>query len=255
MPQPSSLVMLPDLSYRPFGKFLNFTTDISELVYLFKEKAMETTPDSKLIQEILAEYEQTIAKLVLFSLTERPFPLGMKKTIDILKGNKTTFANNHDLNKLHTFSALPGFTRDQLSDFMDILIHSSLISVENLEITEEVFPVVKITSKGMDYLYGKIETEFVLLDAIMDKDVPEISDDDQDLFYKLKQTRRQLAEESDIPSFMVCHDSVLRSLCIKKPMENEDLEKIKGVGEKFMENYSKQFLYVIRQYVTREKNV
>lgn len=216
---------------------------------------MAQKPDTKLIQKILADYEKTIARLVLFSLTERPFPLGMKKTIDLLKGNKSSFAINHELNKLHTFSALPGFTRDQLSDIMDILINNGLISVEKLEVTDGVFPVLAITPKGTDYLYGKLDTEFVLLDAIMDKDIPEISEDDQDLFYKLKLARRQLAEENDHPAFMVCHDSVLRSMCINKPMENEDLIKIKGVGEKFMEHYSKQFLYVIRQYVTREKNV
>ncbi|MEE4176920.1 MAG: HRDC domain-containing protein [Bacteroides sp.] len=215
---------------------------------------MAQKPETKLIEKILADYEQTIARLVLFSLTERPFPLGMKKTIDVLKGNKSSFAINHELNKLHTFSALPGFTRDQLSDILDILIHIGLIRVEKLEVTEDVFPILSITPKGTDYLYGKLDTEFVLLDAIMDKDVPEISEEDQDLFYKLKLARRQLAEENDIPAFMVCQDAVLRSMCINKPMENEDLEKIKGVGEKFMENYSKQFLYVIRQYVTREKN-
>lgn len=217
--------------------------------------AMATKPDSRLIQKILADYEQTIAKLVLYCLTERPFPMGMKKTLDILKGNKTTFAINHELNKLDTFSALPGFTRDQLSDIMDILIHSGLVQAENLELQEGVLPVVAITPKGMDYLNGKVQTEFVLLDAIMDKDVPQISEDDQDLFYKLKLARRQLAEEQDLPAFLVCHDSVLRSMTIKKPMENDELLKIKGVGEKFMEHYSKQFLYVIRQYVTREKNV
>ncbi|MBW6497696.1 MAG: HRDC domain-containing protein [Bacteroidales bacterium] len=216
---------------------------------------MTDNNNSELINSLLSEYEQTIARLVLFSLTELPFPLGVKKTIDVLKGNKSAFTINHSLNKLYTFSVLPGYTRDQLSDMLDILINNGLIAVENVNLNEENYPVLKITAKGQDYLQGKLPTEFVLLDVLMDKDVPEIPEDDQDLYYKLKLTRRQLAEENDIPAFMVCSDMVLRSICIKKPTENEDLEKIKGVGPKFMENYSKQFLYVIRQWVTREKNV
>ncbi len=211
--------------------------------------------NNKLINSLLSEYEQTIARLVLFSMTELPFPLGVKKTIDVLKGNKSSFTINHGLNKLHTFSVLPGYTRDQLSDMLDILINNGLIAVENVSLNDEDYPVLKISDKGKEYMEGKLPTEFVLLDVLMDKDVPEISEDDQDLYYKLKLTRRQLAEENDIPAFMVCSDLVLRNICIKKPMENEDLEKIKGVGPKFMENYSKQFLYIIRQYVTREKNV
>lgn len=216
---------------------------------------MTENQNNKLINSLLSVYEQTIARLILFSMTELPFPLGVKKTIDVLKGNKSSFTINHSLNKLHTFSVLPGYTRDQISDMLDILINNGLIAVEKMQVNEEEYPVLKITARGKGYLEGKLPTEFVLLDAIMDKDVPEISEDDQDLYYKLKLTRRQLAEENDIPAFMVCSDLVLRKICIKKPMENDELEKIKGVGPKFMEQYSKQFLYVIRQYVTREKNV
>jgi len=216
---------------------------------------MKEDDSSRLINELLTRYEQTIARLVLFNLTELPFPLGVKRNIDVLKGNKSTFAINHSLHKLHTFSALSGFTRDQMSDILDILINSGLIAVEKIQVDGVELPVLKITAKGNDFLTGEAPGEFVLLDAIMDKDIPEISDDDQDLYYKLKLTRRQLSEEDDVPAFMICHDTVLRALCLQKPMENDELAKIAGVGPKFMENYSKQFLYVIRQYVTREKNI
>jgi ATP-dependent DNA helicase RecQ len=210
--------------------------------------------DRNLILSILADYEETIARLVLFSLKEMPFPLGVKKTIDFLKGNRSSFVINNELNKLFTFSSLPGFTRDQLSDVIDILINQEFIAVEQITVNDEEYPVLKITEKGTTYLENPRDAEFVLLDVLMDKDVPEISEDDQDLYYKLKLARRQLAEEYDIPAFMVCSDLVLRSICNNKPMEPEELEKVKGVGPKFMELYSKQFLYVIRQYITREKS-
>jgi len=216
---------------------------------------MKEDDSTQLINDLLTRYEQTIARLVLFNLTELPFPLGVKRTIDVLKGNKSTFAINHNLHKLHTFSALSGFTRDQMSDIIDILINSGLIAVEKISVDGEELPVLKITAKGKEFLHGDAPGEFVLLDAITDKDIPDISDDDQDLFYKLKLTRRQLSEEEDVPAFMVCKDAVLRALCLQKPLENDELAKIAGVGPKFLEKYSKQFLYVIRQYVTREKNI
>ncbi len=208
-----------------------------------------------LIEDLLAGYEKTIARLVLYCIYELPFPMGLKRTIDILKGNKSSFVINHELNKLETFSVLPGYTRDQLSDIIDIFINQEMIVVEKFSKDQAEGSVLKLGSKGKDYLEGKGKTEFVLLDVLMDKDIPELSEDDQDLFYKLKLTRRQLAEENDIPAFMVCSDMSLRNICIKKPMEPEELERIKGVGKKFMENYSRQFLYVVRQYVTREKGV
>ena len=216
---------------------------------------MAEKPLKNLIDELLADYEKTIARLILFCHIELPFPLGVKKTIDVLKGNKSNFVVNHSLNKLHTFSVMPGFTRDQVSDMLDILINSGLIMLEIIEVNGEQLHVLKISDKGIEYLKGKRAKEFAILDALMDKDVPEIPEDDQDLYYKLKLTRRQLAEEDNIPAFMVCSDKVLHGLCIKKPMENLDMERIKGVGPQFIEDYGKQFLYVIRQYVTREKNI
>ncbi|HSV87667.1 MAG TPA: HRDC domain-containing protein [Bacteroidales bacterium] len=216
---------------------------------------MKDADSSRFINELLNQYEQTIARLVLFNLCELPFPLGIKRNIDVLKGNKSSYVINHSLHKLHTFSAFSGFTRDQMSDIFDILINSGLIGVEKIRVESDELPVLKITPKGEDYLHGKETGEFVLLDAIMDKDIPDISEEDQDLYYKLKLTRRQLAEEEDVPAFMICKDIILRELCVQKPMENNELAKISGVVPKFMENYSKQFLYVIRQYVTREKNI
>lgn len=215
---------------------------------------MSESDRKMLIHSLLQTYEQTIARLILYCLSELPFPIGVKKTIDLLKGNRSSFLFNHQLYKLDTFSILPGFTRDQLSDILDILINEKMIDLEQLQAEDETYPVLKISKKGIQFLNNNALPEFKLLDAIMDKDVADISEEDQDLFYKLKLTRRQLAEEEDVPAFMICTDSVLRSLCVQKPMENNELENIKGIGPKFMEKYGKQFLYTIRQYVTREKN-
>ena len=44
---------------------------------------------------------------------------------------------------------------------------------------------------------------------------------------------------------MVCHDNVLRELAVKKPLNREDLLKIKGIGEKFAEKYGDDFLNLI----------
>lgn len=206
------------------------------------------------IGDILLNYEKSIGQIVLYCITELPFPLGVKKTIDVLKGNKSSFVINHGLNRLQTFSVLPGYTRDQLSDIIDIMIYNELIAVEHIQTDGEKLPVLQLTQKGKTFLQQGYPAEFVLLDVLMDKDVPDITEEDQDLYYKLKLTRRQLAEELDSPAFMICSDAVLRSICVKKPVEPDEMQKIKGVGRKFMEQYSKQFLYVIRQYVTREKS-
>jgi ATP-dependent DNA helicase RecQ len=209
--------------------------------------------EDRSIDKILEDFEISIISITLYCLSELPLPLGVKRTIDVLKGNRNAFAQNHGLITLRTFSALPGFTRDQLSDIFDVLILQGYVDVVMVSQDEEEFPVMAINKKGLSYLRDGSEAGLSVLNILMDKDVPGIPDDDQDLFYKLKLTRRQLAEEYDYPAFMVCGDSVLQEICLRKPTEPDELIKIAGVDMAFMKHYSKQILYVIRQYVTREK--
>ena len=206
-----------------------------------------------LISEIFRDYENSVAKIVLYSFTEFPFLLRVKRIIDFLKGNRNAFAVNNELNLLSTFSSLPGYTRDQLSDIIDAFINSGLLEVEMIKEEDEEFPVIRITDNGLKVVSGDINQPVGILDILMDLDNPDIPEEDQDLYYKLKLARRQLAEEDDYPAYMVCSDDVLKDMCLRKPMEADDLLKIYGVDMAFLKHYSKQFLYVIRQYVTREK--
>ena len=207
----------------------------------------------KSIDEILENFAVSVVSITLYCLSELPFPLGVKRTTDVLKGNRNAFALNHGLMTLKTFSSLPSFTRDQLSDIFDMLILHGFVDVVMDTHDEEEYPVIAINKKGLSFLHDGKFSGLSILNILMDKDVPGIPDEDQDLFYKLKLTRRQLAEEYDYPAFMVCSDSVLRDICLRKPTEPDELIKISGVDMAFMKHYSKQILYVIRHYVTREK--
>lgn len=214
---------------------------------------MHNESEHDLIRKIFKAYEAGVARIVLFCLSELPFSLSVRRLIDVLKGNRNAFAINNELNKLSTFSALPGYTRDQLSDLIDSLIKDGMLKVEMVTEDEDEIPVIGVTAAGLTYLNDSEEKDVRLLDILMDLDNPDIPESDQDLFYKLKLARRQLAEEFDYPAFMVCSESVVKDMCLRKPVEPDDLLKIKGVDMAFMKHYSKQFLYVIRQYVTREK--
>lgn len=209
--------------------------------------------DQKLIEQILSGFEKQVARIVLACLEELPMQLGVKRTIDVLKGNRSPFAISNDLLQLQTFSALSGFTRDQLSEIIDVLINDGLVDFENVTEDGESHPIIKISEKGSDFLRNDALASPSLADILADRDVPDIPQEDQDLYYKLKLTRRQLAEEEDFPAFMVCNDAVLRAICLRKPAEPHELERIRGIGKTFMQQYGKPFLYVIRQYITREK--
>ena len=71
---------------------------------------------------------------------------------------------------------------------------------------------------------------------------------DHPLFEQLKQVRKQLAERSGVPAFVVFSDATLEEMVEKMPRTEKQLLRISGVGQKKMELYGKAFLDAIADY-------
>lgn len=207
--------------------------------------------NQKFIQNIIADYESAIAKIILYSLTELPFPLGIKKSVSVLKGTKSTFAIKHKLNELKTFSTLSSFSKDQLIEIIEMLIQAGLIRIENVSDNENM-PVLKITELGNDHLIQKENIQIALIDAFIDNDIPEFNDFENNLFIKLRTLRRDIAQQYDLPAFTICGDQILREICFKKPIDREQLINVKGIGQKFVEKYGNLFLDRINEICSQQ---
>ena len=67
------------------------------------------------------------------------------------------------------------------------------------------------------------------------------------LFEALRERRRDLAREQQVPPYVIFHDSVLRDMAAMKPASLAQLSSISGVGAKKLEAYGDAFLQVIRE--------
>ncbi len=68
------------------------------------------------------------------------------------------------------------------------------------------------------------------------------------LFEALRDLRRDLAAEAQMPPYVIFHDATLRELAAKRPMDLAEMAGISGVGARKLEAYGDTFLAVIRQY-------
>ena len=55
---------------------------------------------------------------------------------------------------------------------------------------------------------------------------------DKELFERLRKVRRKLAEERGLPAYCILHDSALREMAREYPVNERELARISGVGEK-----------------------
>ena len=78
------------------------------------------------------------------------------------------------------------------------------------------------------------------------KPLPEV---DPALYQRLRELRERLAEEQDIPAYLVFTNAALEVMCRRRPATPEEFLEVSGVGKRKLERYGEEFLRAIREYV------
>jgi ATP-dependent DNA helicase RecQ len=68
------------------------------------------------------------------------------------------------------------------------------------------------------------------------------------LFEALRALRKELAEEAQVPPYVVFHDSTLREMTSARPETLAQLGRLPGIGAKKLEAYGEQFLRAIQDH-------
>jgi ATP-dependent DNA helicase RecQ len=71
---------------------------------------------------------------------------------------------------------------------------------------------------------------------------------DRELFEKLREMRRTLADERGVPAFMIFADSTLRELARIRPLTPEQMLQVAGVGQTKLRDFGEAVLALIAEY-------
>jgi ATP-dependent DNA helicase RecQ len=69
---------------------------------------------------------------------------------------------------------------------------------------------------------------------------------DEELFMALRALRKRLADEADVPPYVIFPDRTLKEMIADKPMDLEMLSRVYGVGQSKLGRYGEAFLRVLR---------
>ena len=72
------------------------------------------------------------------------------------------------------------------------------------------------------------------------------TDADENLFQRLRSLRRELADERDVPAYVVFSDATLRDMARERPADRDGLLAVPGVGPVKLDRYGEAFLAVVR---------
>ena len=71
---------------------------------------------------------------------------------------------------------------------------------------------------------------------------------DAALFEKLRALRKRLADDMELPAFVVFSDAALRQMASHAPLDRDSLLRMKGVGEAKLRQYGDRFIAIIREH-------
>jgi len=172
----------------------------------------------------------------------------------ILSGKVTSAIKSYKHHKLEIFGA--GEEKDE--KFWTMVIRQSLIA-KLLTKDIENYGLLKLTPKGMEFLDNPVS--FMLAE---DHDYTDASDEenafgartaavDEELFSILKDLRKKISKQKDVPPFVIFQDPSLEDMAIQYPVTVEELQNISGVGAGKAQRYGAEFVEIIKKYVEEKE--
>jgi ATP-dependent DNA helicase RecQ len=173
---------------------------------------------------------------------------------NILSGKVTSAIKSYKHHKLEFF----GIGEDKDEKFWNMVIRQSLIA-KFLTKDIENYGLLKVTQKGLAFL--ETPTSFMLAE---DHDYADTSDEenafgartaavDEELFSILKDLRKKISKQKEVPPFVIFQDPSLEDMAIQYPITIEELQNISGVGAGKAQRYGTEFVDIIKKYVEEKE--
>lgn len=160
---------------------------------------------------------------------------GKTQVTKVLTGSQNQQIKNWQLDELSTYGLMKDWTQKEVTDLIDYLTAERYLSL-----TKGEFPKLQVGQEGIQVLLGK--TKVYRKQAQIKQLVV-----DDELFEKLRLLRLKLAQEQNMPPYIVFSDKTLQELAQKKPQNAFEFLQIKGVGQNKLDKYGEPFLELLKK--------
>jgi ATP-dependent DNA helicase RecQ len=199
-----------------------------------------------------ATFDGTLAAQKLLSCVYRirqasGFGVGMNHVVDVLFGADNEKVRKWGHERLSTFGI--GTDRSRVEW---LAIGRELLGRGLLRATPGLRSVIELTDEGRLALFAR---QTIMLTAAPLKPARAVSAMraaegayDDDLFEALRTLRRKLADERDVPAYVIFSDATLRQMARDRPQTRAELLRVSGVGERKLRDFGETFLAAIAQH-------
>jgi ATP-dependent DNA helicase RecQ len=210
-----------------------------------------------------AQWDGTRAAQMLMSCIYRigqasGIHFGAQHLIDVLRGKSTPRVREHGHERLSTFGIGADLDERQWRAVVRQLVTQRLIHVDHDQFNVlKLLPASREVLKGERQLILRQSTARVARRGRRGKAAPVpgpgrgsvvLPGSHQPLFEALREWRRGIASEHNVPAYTVFHDSTLSEIARLLPRSAVQLRAIAGVGETKLGRYGTDLLALVGQY-------
>jgi ATP-dependent DNA helicase RecQ len=173
--------------------------------------------------------------------------------VDVLTGVQTSAIKSSK----HEQAAFFGLGKHHDSKYWNAAIRQTLVA-GFIKKNIEAYGTLELTDTGKAFI-AKPESFMLIKDHDYDKLVEDANAvvnqkggaaGDEKLLKMLKDLRRKIGKQKNLPPFVIFQDPSLEEMATQYPITSEELTNIVGVGMGKATKFGKQFIELIKQYVT-----
>ena len=189
------------------------------------------------------EFDGTeLAQKIMSAIIKTGERFGAGHIVGVLRGGRASRIIDLGHDQLSVYGIAGDVSANDLRDAIDQLVDIGLVdrAIDGL-------PVLSIAADGKKFIKDHGNVALIKRESgkVATAGPSLVSDHDKVLFEKLRQLRKKIADELNLPAYIVFHDSVLRQMASKMPANRSELIRIRGVGLEKLQRFGDWFIAVI----------
>ncbi len=186
------------------------------------------------------------AQKILSCIARAGERFGAEHIVDLLLGANTERVRRWRHEELSTYGLMKGTDRKTLTSMLYQLIDDGV-----LERTADERPVLHLNDASREVLRGKRTVRLLQPKIKVRKtrfDEKSWQSVDTGLFETLRNLRREIANQRNVPAYVLFSDATLRDMARLRPSSPSALLGVRGVGERKLADFGERFIDEIKNY-------
>ncbi|MFI4889189.1 MAG: DNA helicase RecQ [Steroidobacterales bacterium] len=208
--------------------------------------ACDNCREPRIVEDWSAEARQFLSCIA--RLAQRHQRFGAAYIIDILRGARTerVLSGGHDA--LSVYGIGKHRRVDEWRKLARALLHRGLIDE-----AQDGYSVLSLNAHSWPVLRGErpVSIARAVKSARRSQDGTRAPTTDDSLFERLRVLRKRLADENGLPPYVIFHDSTLREMAERMPLDLDQFAALPGVGQAKLARYGEQFIATVREHRAR----